>query len=87
MNLYVIMYIRTKCVCRCQIINAHAFCYISKNGISHCETETNNSVDWKIDFKIANLQYVLLFNIITFRLNQIMVNDLMFSISYKYRKI
>jgi len=77
----------TKCVCRCQIINAHALCYISSNGISHRETETINSVHWKIDFKIANRQCVLLFYIITFRLNEVMFNDLMFNISYKYRKI
>jgi hypothetical protein len=87
MNLYVIMYILTKYVCKCQIINAYAFCYISKTGISQHETETINSVHWKIDFKIANRQCVLLFYIITFHLNQEMVNDLKFDISYKYRKI
>jgi hypothetical protein len=75
------------CVCRCQIINAHAFCYISKTGISHQEIETIISVQRKIDFKNANRQCVLLFYIITIRLNQEMVNDLMFNISYKYSKI
>jgi len=81
------MYILTKCVCRCQIINVRAFCYISKNGISHRGTETINSLNWKTDFKIANRQCVLLFYIIKFRLDQVMVNNLMLNISYKYRKI
>ena len=49
------------CVRRCQIINAHTFCYISKTGISHHETETINSLHRKIDFKIANRQWGFLF--------------------------